>query len=154
MKVDPASWFVRIHPSGSSRSLWEFGVGSWKLIPSLPKTTRPESGETPSSTTPGTHVRTRPMHGVLDLLDLCTGQSQDVDCVHLSPSPRRERPGLHDQRRVTSDPIAGRGVSNVTDVEMAGEEHVGAGIGELPHGHVGAANQMLVAMRLGQIRRG
>lgn len=51
---------------------------------------------------------------------------------------------------MAGNPVTRRRVSDVADVEMAGQEDIGAGIGELAHGHIGAADEMFVAMRLGR----
>ena len=42
------------------------------------------------------------------------------------------------------DLVAGRRVADVAGVQMAGEEHVGAALGEDLHGHVGPAHDFRV----------
>ena len=80
-------------------------------------------------------------------------QAQHVDGARLASVARRHRARLHDQCGVSGNLIPVGRVADMTDVEMSGKEHVGAGGRQLSHRHVGPADQVAVAVRLRHIER-
>ena len=80
-------------------------------------------------------------------------EPQDVERVHLAAPARRQGAGLDDERRVPRNLVSLGAVADVAHVQVAGEKDVGAGGRQLLHRHVGAADQMLVAVPLRQIER-
>ena len=65
---------------------------------------------------------------------------------------RGHRPGLHHEGVVPGDLVPLGSTTDVTQMEMAGEKHVGAGGRELLHRHLGSTDQMFFVVAFGQLK--